>query len=359
MDTIRTTETRPLRLPLALGKIGDPWFPNAEDVQQWAEYAAESAVSDGKAIEGQESAQEFINSILAEPRFSTRYPLMSQVDVTVHSGVEEQAGRSLVVSRGGPRGPLPYRSAEIRMHVKMLNEVVLLHELAHCIQPQLVDRVDPQVGQTWWERLDHGHDKWFRATLCWLLETFGSDATHKDLRAAYVHFKLSVPDDDSLLGVLARDFELQPIVQQELEAQAAESEEFYASVGRSRSEFSIPRFNLGDVFMVMRRHHKITKTAMAAAVSRVQRCTTADITRMDGLSQLPPSREERRLALYIAVILGLDPRWLYTGYGLLRSEVGARMKDLILLNRKWVDQVRWMNRAQRELPPRWYVDGER
>lgn len=352
-------ESRPVRLPVALGKIGDPWFPNSEDVQQWAVYAAEHAVSAGSIVDGQEGAQKLINTILADCRVSTRYPLMTRVDVTVHNHVEELAGRPVIVSRGGPSGKMPYEVAAIRMHEEMLNEVVLLHELAHCLQPRFADRHDRHVGQTDWQELDHGHDEWFRATFCWLLEVFGSDISHSDLREAYVQFKLSIPNDDELLVMLARDAELQPRVQDELDLRSVESEEFYVSIGRSRSEFHIPSFDLGDVFRAMRRHHKITKTQMASSISRVQRCTTADITRMDSLSALPESREDRRFALYIGVVLGLDPRWLYTGYGLHRMEVGAKMADLVLLNRRWVETVRWMNRTMRARPPRWFVAGER
>lgn len=359
MGSQKPGEARPFQLPVTLGKIGDPWFPIAQDVQQWAVYAAEFSVSGGRDLDGQKDAQKRINDVLNDPRFSLRYPLMSQIDVTIHNKVEELTGQPVLISWGGPRGPLPYRTAAISMHENMLNEAVLFHELAHCVQPQYADRTDRHAGQPVWENLDHGHDEWFRATFCWLLESFGSDTTHQDLREAYEHFKLTVPDDERLLTLLARDAQLQPLVQTERDKQAAESEAFYASMGRNRSEFSVPSFDLGDVFRAMRRHHKITKGHVSSLVSRVKRCTTADITRMDELSALPESREDRLLALYVGVALGLDPQWLFTGYGLHRNEVGAKMKDLMLINRRWVETVRWMNRTQRARPSRWIVEGER
>lgn len=91
---------------------------------------------------------------------------------------------------------------------------------------------------------------------------------------------------------------------------------------------------------------------VAAAISRAQKCTPADIKTIENLSG-PPTEDKRlmQLALLLGAFYNIDPIWLRTAKGLVRWESGVQMQQLQKVNSGWVRKVRRLNRMLRERPP--------
>lgn len=85
----------------------------------------------------------------------------------------------------------------ISMHPQMLNELVVLHELAHCLAPR-----HAQLRAKWRLPYAHvaqlpAHGPGFAAAMSELVDEFASGADRDELRSAYRHYEVGVLDPAS------------------------------------------------------------------------------------------------------------------------------------------------------------------
>lgn len=83
------------------------------------------------------------------------------------------------------------------MHPQMLNELVVLHELAHCLAPR-----HAQSRAKWRLPYAHvaqlpAHGPGFAAAMSELVDEFASGADRDELRSAYRHYEVGVLDPAS------------------------------------------------------------------------------------------------------------------------------------------------------------------
>lgn len=366
-------------LPVLLGKtLGAYYYDQVpQDVRQWSVYAAEESLKPGVAFATEDEARLFLENVLSSDVWCQQFPLMRQVDLSVvQKAGAEAAGPAF--SRGGPTGDNPLRSAEIEIHEDMLNEMVLLHELAHCVQPRYFGRIAPVSPDPFdappSEESGHGHDPYFQATYVWLCEHFGTTTTHTELKEAYTHFGYPPVSEESLWEMQKRNEYWAPLEVARRakirEALARDKPEFtaaYPELAAKAADMAAQQVDripmgcrFGDLFMDLREFsHRVPKKRAAEIVSRVVPCKTSDLTRLEGLSHPPEDLRDQRLAVYYAVALGADPIWARTGFGVTRLRPRVLMKDLIKINRPWVMLVRTMNRQLQQRPSHWRGTGPR
>lgn len=359
-------------LPLLLGKTRSLFYrdEHAEDTLQWAAYAAEHSISRGHRWESFAEAEEFLTEVLASDEFRRRFPRVVDVRLVETREVllSGATGEPLAISGGGPFDARPLEGGRIDFHVDSMLEVILLHELAHVISPRHTapipatavadDDFDVDPG-----REVDGHNQWFRATLCWLLEHFALTIEHEELRQAYSDFRLPVPDEADLWEAARRNEFWMLELARLAEIDRMREEEMLAEIqarmddgGDVLQQGVIPDMSsllaFGAFFDELREIQEISQERLAQIVSQVEACTRLDVERIETLKDLPAEDRDRRLTVYMAVALGADPRWALTAHGIHRFHDDIEMRDLRTLNPAWVRQVEWMNDALRARPSR-------
>lgn len=165
------------------------------DTQQWSVYQAEQSISPGAQFESLEDVQAHIDQIVNGQVWKDMFPHMRAVTASLTDA--EPDDDSSITSRGGPVRTFLADSGKIELHTQMMNEAVLLHELAHCGSP-LWDGQPTAVrkGRGALRRF-HGHSEFFTASLSFLFEKCGTDVAHQDLWDAYAHFEVptATPSD--------------------------------------------------------------------------------------------------------------------------------------------------------------------
>jgi hypothetical protein len=132
-----------------------------------------------------------------------------------------------------------------------------------------------------------------------------------------------------------------------------------------RSRGVIPEWTWGDRLLAMREcagtgaRRRMGREQLAQLVSRVERCSSRDVQRLEAAKQLPEDPRLRRIAMCMAVALGLDPIYARYQMGLARWDCGVELDELAMINPGWVELVEAMNRQLAARPPRWVVDGDR
>jgi len=74
---------------------------------------------------------------------------------------------------------------------------------------------------------------------------------------------------------------------------------------------------------------------------------------------MPDDRRSRRVAMSMAVALGIDPVWCRTALGLARWDCSIELWELKLVNHKWGEVVDELNEMIQTRPPLWAVEGGR
>ncbi|HEU4425920.1 MAG TPA: hypothetical protein VFR67_25560 [Pilimelia sp.] len=91
----------------------------------------------------------------------------------------------------------------------------------------------------------------------------------------------------------------------------------------------------------------------------MERCTRNDIKTIESAEAPPEDVRLRRIALCLAVALGLDPIYMRFQLGLVRWDCDVELEELESINPDWVALVDTMNQQIAERPPKWAVEGER
>lgn len=347
-----------------------------QDVRQWAVYTAEESLKPGRAFEDEAELRSFLDEILTSGLWLEKFPTMMDIEVITKTHADEDA---VTFSAAAPSTTDPLGSSTIWMHPRMLNEMVLLHELAHCVQPRYFGEIQQLKSRNPEAFLPsgasgHGHDSYFQATFVWLCEQFGTTETHDQLREAYNHFGYPAASEESLWEMQERNRYWTPLelqrsanilsrLEQDRSAFNAAYPHLAEKAAQRKDEHGEQRpigTRFGGLFMDLRDFcHRVPKNRVANIISRVTPCKTADLTRLEHLEHPPETEKEAQLAVYYAVALGADPIWARTAFGITRFNPKVPMNELIKINRPWVMLVRRLNRMLRERPRYWDGAGPR
>lgn len=365
-----------------LDPAGAVEVPFARDVQQWAVYSAESSVAPGRQLRDLDEAQTVVDAILASPEWGAWFPHMAGVDVK-ESTLRSEDG--FIVSYAAPDADLLATRATIYLHREMLHEVVLVHELAHCVAPRwgAAPGALPPRSIHSLRAADlftiHDHGRYFRGGLTLLLTAFGDGDTHDELRDAYEHYGVPAAETDEVLEAVAVSRQVEGVwlaIKADDEARADEIEAEDAEFRRRmvergvhpplRPEGWIPPESWAEFLYWSRLRLQRTQgravwsqDRVAEIVSRAEPCRRRDVSVVEQLASRPDDPRLLRLAMCMAVIYGLDPIYLRWMKRLTRWDCDLLMRELLQLNPSWVRLVRRLNRMLRERPPLWAVEGDR
>jgi hypothetical protein len=237
----------------------------------------------------------------------------------------------------------------------MLNELVVLHELAHCLAPRHAGDVRQlRRGRLVHHRL-HWHGPAFTGVLSELVRRFGTGVNHEDLAAAYRHYEVPVMDVEEVFAARAHSDEVEQILAGQFAAadeQAAASE---AGPG-TRPPARVSSLGWGWWLMEMRRCQRpgalVSRAALAASVSPVKPCTARDIKVLEDAPTLPDSPRLRRIAMTAVAVLDVDPVWARTNLGLVRWDCGVDLEELRTVAEAWVQSCRPSERTCRGTTPK-------
>lgn len=256
----------------------------------------------------------------------------------------------------------------------MLNEMVVLHELAHCVAPRRTYGNDP-LGPTPSYHQTLGHGPGFVGIYAELVREFAEIADHSDLCAALAHFEVPrmtlaeyqqavaeslVAEADELARF--RDWEKHSADPQLDEILKSQPTAFSKSTTHDELTWGellrIERDHVraGDGRRASRRDPAMSQERLAGLVSLAQPRTREQISLVER-STTPPSHPRlRRIAMCMAVALEVDPIYCRRRLGLTRAEYGIELEELALINPAWVARVERFNAQCAARPPRWKTD---
>lgn len=273
-------------------------------------------------------------------------------------GVDLASGEAVSYARPNA-GHLPTRW-QVSIHPGMLNDLVVLHELAHCIAPRWsLSLKRRRAGQLPSHARHRAHGAGFAGAMAELVGEFGDGAVHDELRVAYNHFDVSAMTLDEYREAVRQSL----VAEQDLTR--AQQEWATSAESKPRPEpppggWRIPEWLWGETIRNARHHAgRVGMDRLAGIVSQIERCTRTDIRAVENSKDLPENIRSRRIAMCMAVALGLDPIYMRHQMGLTRWECGIELDDLKAINPGWVDLVNTMNQQLAERPPKWLVDGDR
>ena len=168
----------------------------------------------------------------------------------------------------------------LHLHPDMLNELVVLHELAHCLAPRHAGDVRQlRRGRLVHHRL-HWHGPTFTGVLSELVRRFGTGVNHEDLAAAYRHYEVPVMDVEEVFAARAHSDEVEQILAGQFAAADEHAAASEAGPG-TRPPARVSSLGWGWWLMEMRRCQRpgalVSRAALAASVSPVEPCTARDI----------------------------------------------------------------------------------
>jgi transcriptional regulator with XRE-family HTH domain len=242
-----------------------------------------------------------------------------------------------------------------------LNDLVVFHEIAHCIAPRWGplrrSRRPDEIPDAL--KLDP-HGPGFAAGMAELVDRFAQHGDRDALREAYEHYEVPVLTSESFKAAVADSLEAEAAFL-ELHAQLEE----LARRSPHGTGGYIPTWTLGDYLRLMRRqtpgpeNRRITQEALAERISKVEPCSRRDIANLERIESLPDSPRLRRIAMCMAVSFELDPIFARHRLGLVRWECHIELDELRLINPDWVALVERMNEQLQTRPPRWVSEGDR
>lgn len=337
----------------------------APNVPTWLVYSAEQSIEGGQSFTSVDDAVAFGKSVTTSRWWTDRYPNPDAHTIDICEGGadwELPDGESITMSFAEPdRTVLPTRW-RVELHPTMLRELVILHELAHCVSP----RHDGDIAGMRKGKLLVGalpdHGPMFTATLDALVSQFGTGTHHADLADAYAHFEVDMATESDLRASLARGLEAEAIMAEwSRRFEAAAAERNNDPDAAQRPALRVPAWTWGEEILVQRRrpHPKITQAAIAAAVSAIEPCTRHHIARLENCSARPDNLRLRRIAMAAVVFMNLDPLYARYHLGLVRWDCSVDLDELRQVNPSWVELVEHLNALGNARPPLWTVPGDR
>lgn len=287
------------------------------DLSQWRVYSAEQSLPPGQEFESLAEASTCLWWVQSTKWWKTNFPGAPHITVRLGGNAN---GSGEIQSHARAVGDGEW---EISLHLRMMNAVVLLHEVAHCIAP----RMEGNVAQIRRDRLSysshHHHGPYFRAAFASLAQRYKVGVDPRELRRAYEHFELDTPDLDALVAARAHSAEVELAVAEmwrRSEARWAEDSERAApriatsSGGEGTTAAGgattprIPPDWWGDWLWLSRKHFipKISQKRLADEVSPVVRCSPRDVARLERLKVAPDNRIDIQRCVAFVAVMGLD-----------------------------------------------------
>jgi len=328
-----------------------------DSVTTWRLYSAEQSVGLGESLADVDAARRLVRKIKRSRWW--RHNVVESARISLELGGEDLGEGEVASYARADSDHLPQRWT-ISIHPGMLNDLVLLHELAHCIAPRWSLSPRPRRKR---QLPDHArlqlHGAGFAGAMAELVSEFGKGAIHDELRDAYNHFGVPVMTRPEYRSAVAASLEAEHDLAAWNEELARHLEENPKTRERSPKGW-IPR-RWGDVLFLARTKPggRLGMDRLARIVSQVAQCTRNDIRTVESAIDLPDDIRVRRIALCMAVFFGLDPIYMRYQMGLTRWDCDVELEDLEPINLDWVELVGTMNQQLANRPPKWVVEGER
>lgn len=340
------------------------------DLTQWRVYSAEQSLAPGQEFESLEEASAYLWWVQSTRWWKTTFPDAPRIAVQL-GGNANGSGEIQSYARA-----VADDEWEISLHPRMMNAIVLLHEVAHCIAP----RMQGNITQIRRDRLSfgnhHHHGPYFRSAFASLAQRYKIGVDPHELRRAYEHFELDTPDLDALMAARAHSAEVELAVAEmwrrtedrwatdsERDARRIETsagdEESTAAGGATTPR--IPLDCWGDWLWLSRKHFspKISQKRLAEGVSPLVKCSPRDVARLERLKVAPDNLIDIQRCVAFVAVMGLDPVWAETHKGLAAGEKTITLDALEPIAAEWVANVRHLNELLEARPPRWVADGDR
>ncbi len=335
------------------------------DSATWRIYSAEQWIDPGPQVDGVSGARELVQRIKKSKWWRTELVESPRVRVTIGGG----EGETYRASWAAPNASYCPTSWVLSLHLEMLNEIVVLHELAHCLSPWRWGN----VKQLRRERMDFGevatHGPAFTGLLSALVAEFGAGVNHEELSDAYHHFEVPIDEVPDIRAAIEQGREVESLVWAMIEKSnakwdAAESER--QRNGEPPREYRIPTIEWGDWLPHMRRHASgrpgerlIGRQRLADMIAPLQHCSPRDIQVIEESEAIPENPRLRRIAMGIVAALNVDPIWARHSLGLVRWDCGVELDELRLVNAGWVEYVEHLNNLLQQRLPFWVEEGAR
>ncbi|KGH45395.1 hypothetical protein IN07_16955 [Modestobacter caceresii] len=328
-----------------------------DSVTTWRLYSAEQSIRLGQPLTDVTAARGLVRRV--ERSAWWRDNVAYDVRVGVRLGGCEADG--WVSSFARPGGLGQSTSWTISLHPSMLNDMIVFHELAHCIAPRWQHSGRPRRSG---ELPNHircsAHGPGFAAASAELAGQFGTVEHHDELRVAYHHFQVPVLAWEEYLAAVQGSL----LAERDIVEMHREVDELFSSQPSTRSG-SVPQWTWGDRLRSVRGsagtgpRRGMSREHLAQLVSRVERCSPRDVQRLEAAAHPPEDPRLRRLGMCMAVALGFDPIYARFQLGLARWDCDVKLDELAAINPEWVQLVETMNAQLAARPPRWAVDGDR
>ncbi|WP_344204362.1 hypothetical protein [Aeromicrobium alkaliterrae] len=329
-----------------------------DSVSTWRVYSAEQSVPLGDPLPNIKAARDLVRRVKRSAWW--RHNIEYDVSITTEIGGRGDLGDEWISSfASGPEAG-PSSRWRISIHPRMLNELIVLHELAHCIAPRFqASQRRRKPGELNQHRPLPDHGDGFAGVMSELVREFATGAKHNDLREAYEHFQVPTLSLENYKSAVTDSIAAELDIL-EMRREFRDFLENEPMPPPPPGGWKVPRFIWGDIFVRLRLHpRRIGLDRLAKTISAVELCSRRALTRIEE-SEAPPSDPRlRRIAMCYAVAMNIDPIYLRHRMGLVRWECGVELDELRAINAGWVDLVESMNRQIQSRPPRWAVDGDR
>lgn len=342
-------------------------FP--QDLTQWRVYSAEQSVAVGSTFDTIGDAQAFLWWVQSTAWWAATFPGAPGITATLGGGSNADGD---IQSFAAPASAGDWT---ISLHPRMLNALVVLHEVAHCVAPQRYGDIKRLRRGAIDLREHHPHGPYFRAALAALAHRYKIGVDPDELRRAYAHFELETPDLEALQRAREHSAEVDAVwaeVWEEHERRWAADPELIArrqrllpalpEVPPEAAAPIIPRELWGDWILTMRRHARrtmVSQARLAGLVDPVVHCTPRDVARLERLAEPPATEIDRARCLAFIAVLEVDPVWAETHHGLAAGQTTLTLEALEPIAPNWVELVRHLNGLLETRPPRWFADGDR
>lgn len=340
------------------------------DLTQWRVYSAEQSLPPGQQFDSLEEASTYLWWVQSTRWWKTTFPDAPRITVRL-GGNANGSGEIQSYARA-----VADDEWEISLHPRMMNAIVLLHEVAHCIAP----RMQGNITQIRRDRLSYGnhhhHGPYFRGAFASLAQRYKIGVDPHELRRAYEHFELDLPDLEALVTARAHSAEVEFAVAEmwrrsdehwaeDAERAARRTETPAGDVEPTAADrASTPRIPpdwWGDWLWLSRKHFspKISQKRLAEEVSPIVKCAPRDVARLERLKVAPDNLVDIQRCVAFVAVMGLDPVWAETHKGLAAGEKTVTLDVLEPISAEWVANVRHLNALLEARPPRWVADGDR
>lgn len=358
---LRSARVTPLLLSIVMA------FPL--DLTMWRVYSAEQSLPEGEKFESLDDAQTYLWWVLSTRWWKFTFPDAPHITL-------ELGGDGDIENRASYARSVTDTRSVISLHPNMMNAIVLLHEVAHCVAPRSYGDIRKiNQGKVVLNR-HHPHGDMFRAAFCALAERYKIGVDPEELRRAYAHFELDVPDLDALQVARTHSVEAELANTQMWERHNREwaTDEKYArhrekiaelEAEREESgestEIRIPTTLWGDWIWLTRGHFrpKVSQKRLADEVTPIVKCSVRDVARLERLKDPPKTLRDIQICLSFVAAMGLDPVWAETHKQLAPGETTLTLEKLDRIAADWVADVRHLNALLKTRPPRWEAQGDR